>query len=68
MPRHLRGPALIFWVFHILRDYAQRSRMRRAAGLAAAELMASAPRFEAAVGPVDVVFGHNDLLAGQFHR
>ena len=22
MPRHLRGPALIFWVFHVLRDYA----------------------------------------------
>src|SRR5262249_5426360 len=22
MPRHIRGPALMFWVFHVLRDYA----------------------------------------------
>ncbi|MDP1575531.1 MAG: phosphotransferase, partial [Cypionkella sp.] len=22
IPQHLRGPALVFWVFHVLRDYA----------------------------------------------
>jgi hypothetical protein len=22
MPKHVRGPALIFWVFHVVRDYA----------------------------------------------
>ena len=22
IPHHLRGPSLIFWVFHVIRDYA----------------------------------------------
>ena len=64
LPRHLRGPTLAFWVFHVLRDYA--------AGLAEAGhrltgelagLLACADRLERAVGPIDLVFGHNDLLA-----
>lgn len=64
LPRHLRGPTLAFWVFHVLRDYA--------AGLADAghrltaelpALLARAERLEHAVGAIDLVFGHNDLLA-----
>lgn len=63
MPRHLRGPALSFWVFHILRDYAatlRESASRHAPHLPA--LMAEAAQLEAAVGPIDLVFAHNDLL------
>jgi thiamine kinase-like enzyme len=30
------------------------------------DLLARAARLEAAVGPIDVVFGHNDLLAANF--
>src|SRR5262249_34189705 len=30
------------------------------------DLLARATRLEAAVGPIDVVFGHNDLLAANF--
>jgi thiamine kinase-like enzyme len=61
VPRHLRGPAPLFWVFHTLRDYA--------AGLDRAEvpaLMAQAAVLEKAVGPVDLIFGHNDLLPANF--
>ncbi|MGH8721437.1 MAG: phosphotransferase [Burkholderiales bacterium] len=64
MPRHFRGPAPIFWVFQVLRDYAARlaeERHRLAAGLP--RYLAAAERLEAAVGPVEVAFGHNDLLA-----
>ncbi|MFO1350418.1 MAG: phosphotransferase [Gammaproteobacteria bacterium] len=62
--KHLRGPVLAFWVFHVLRDYAhtlREARSRMAPELPA--LMAKAERLEQWVGPIDLVFGHNDLLA-----
>ena len=64
LPRHLRGPTLAFWVFHVLRDYAAglaEAGHRLAADLP--DLLARAERLERAVGPIDLVFGHNDLLA-----
>jgi len=64
MPRHLRGPALIFWVFHAIRDYAASLRelgSPHAARLS--ELLACAERLERAVGAIELVYGHNDLLA-----
>jgi thiamine kinase-like enzyme len=58
---HLRGPAIMFWVFHALRDYA--AQLRGRPGNADLDrLMAVAAELEQAVGPVDIVFGHNDLL------
>jgi thiamine kinase-like enzyme len=63
VPRHLRGPVLMFWVFHVLRDYAGTLRDGGSAHLARiADLMRAADTLCDAVGPVDVVFGHNDLL------
>ena len=65
MPHHLRGPVLAFWVFHVLRDYAARlaeEGTRRSADLP--RLGRAAAGLEAMVGPVELVFGHNDLLAG----
>lgn len=67
IPRHLRGPALVFWVFHVLRDYAH--TLDEAGFRLCAELprfLAVAERLEAAVGPVELVYGHNDLLAANF--
>jgi thiamine kinase-like enzyme len=64
VPQHLRGPASMFWVFHVVRDYAHtlRAGASRHAG-ALPGLIERARRLETAVGPIDVVFGHNDLLA-----
>lgn len=61
---HLRGPAPMFWPFHVVRDYGHTLREGRSrhAGLLP-DLLARADRLEAGVGPIDVVFGHNDLLA-----
>ncbi len=67
IPKHFQGPALVFWVFQVMRGYA--NSLRDGASRTTGEL----PRFveinealEAAVGPVEIVFGHNDLLAGNF--
>jgi len=67
IPQHLRGPAAMFWVFHVVRDYAHtlRDGHSRHASLLP-DLLAHAARLEVAVGPIDVVFGHNDLLAANF--
>ena len=64
VPHHLRGPVLAFWVFHVVRDYAhtlEEGRSRMASGVP--DLMAKAERLQEAVGPVEIVFGHNDMLA-----
>jgi len=67
IPQYLRGPGAMFWVFHVVRDYAHtlREANSRHAPLLP-DLLARAALLEAAVGPIDVVFGHNDLLAANF--
>ena len=60
---HLRGPVLTFWVFHILRDYAATLRDRGSPHAPRlGDLLDAASALERAVGPVDLVIGHNDLL------
>lgn len=64
IPRHLRGPVLVFWVFHVLRDYgAQLQEIGSAHASPASELIAIGNQLEIDAGPFDIVFGHNDLLA-----
>ncbi len=67
IPKHLRGPALIFWVFHVIRDYAatlSAGDSRHTALLP--EFLKINETLEEAAGPFDIVFGHNDLLAANF--
>ena len=67
IPQHLRGPAVMFWVFHVVRDYAHTLREADSRHVPLLpDLLARAARLEAAVGPIEVVFGHNDLLAANF--
>ena len=64
IPRHFRGPAPFFWVFQVIRDYALRLRedgSRMAPELP--RLLAAAEKLEKTVGAIELVFGHNDLLA-----
>jgi thiamine kinase-like enzyme len=64
IPQHLRGPVLMFWVFHVLRDYAAALSSGKSPHTARlGSLLAQADQLQKAVGPIDVVFGHNDLLA-----
>ncbi|MDQ0473752.1 choline kinase family protein [Labrys wisconsinensis] len=65
MPKHFRGPAAIFWVFHVLRDYGHTLREGASRHLdLVPRLLAEAQALERGVGPVEIVFGHNDLLPG----
>jgi thiamine kinase-like enzyme len=64
MPMHLRGPALVFWVFHVVRDYAASLRELRSPHVERLpHLLDCAERLERMVGAVELVYGHNDLLA-----
>jgi thiamine kinase-like enzyme len=67
MPGAMRGPVLMFWVFHVLRDYA--GTLRDGGSRMVPELprlLGVAEQLEEMVGPIKVVFGHNDLLAANF--
>jgi len=63
MPAHVSGPGFMFWVFHVIRDYARTleaggsSRVPRLPGW-----LKLAAELEAAQAPLPIVFGHNDLL------
>lgn len=67
MPAHVTGPGAIFWVFHVVRDYA-RTLSDRASRFAAdlPRLLAVNRALEAAQVPLPIVFGHHDLLPGNF--
>ena len=67
LPQHLDAPALMFWVFHVVRGYATALRRRASAYVPLLPgLMERAARLEQDVGPIEIVFGHNDLLAANF--
>ena len=67
MPHRVTGPAQMFWVFHVVRDYA------RALGSSPNPLAARLPGLleinadlEAAQVPLPIRFGHHDLLPANF--
>ncbi len=65
----LDSPVLTFWVFQVLRTYAkhlEQQSSRMTAQLPT--LMQQADILEQAVGPITLVFSHNDLLAANFIR
>jgi thiamine kinase-like enzyme len=64
MPTHITGAGFMFWVFHVIRDYA---RTLRAGGSEwvdqLPDYLALADEMERAQVPLPIIFGHNDLLA-----
>jgi thiamine kinase-like enzyme len=65
MKDHLRGPLLMFWPFHVLRDYAATLREGKSRFTShLPRLLDVAAKLEGLIGPVDIAFCHNDLLAG----
>lgn len=64
VPTYLRGPTLLFWVFQIIRDYAWTLREGDSAHCPIlTELEKKAGELEAASGPHEIVFCHNDLIS-----
>ena len=63
VPQYLRGASVVFWVFHVIRDYAATLREGNSDHQSKiADLLQQAETLENAAGPFDIVFGHNDLL------
>jgi thiamine kinase-like enzyme len=67
IPKHFQGPALVFWPFHVCRNYIHTAREGNS------RMIDALPRFleinealEKTVGEIQLVFGHNDLLAANF--
>ena len=67
IPKHFRGPALVFWPFHACRNYIHTAREDNS------RMKDLLPRFidineelEKTVAEIKLVFGHNDLLAANF--
>ncbi|KZL21216.1 thiamine kinase [Pseudovibrio axinellae] len=59
----IRGPVLAFWVFHILRNYAETMQLMDSDHRHRLNaLMLKAEKLENAVGNVQLVLCHNDLL------
>jgi len=65
--KHFKGPALVFWPFHVCRSYILTAREGNS------RMIDLLPRFldiseelEKTVGEIKLVFGHNDLLAANF--
>ncbi len=61
MPSRIGGPAYMFWVFHVIRDYARQLAATTRAGDLEGFLSLNA-ELEAAQIPLPIVFGHHDLL------
>jgi thiamine kinase-like enzyme len=67
LPAHVTGTAVMFWPFHVIRDYARTLRAGQSPFLAELpRLTALAEAFEAAQQPLPIVFGHHDLLPANF--
>jgi thiamine kinase-like enzyme len=63
MPARITGPAFIFWVFHVVRDYANTLKAStNPLARRLPELLAINEELETAQMPLRIVFGHNDLL------
>lgn len=63
MPRHVSGPGFMFWVFHVMRDYARtledgNSPFRKEIP----RYLVLGQEMELAQIPMPIIFGHNDLL------
>jgi thiamine kinase-like enzyme len=61
MPQYVSGPGFMFWVFHVIRDYAQ---TLKPADLGA--FLAQSSAFESAQVLLPIIFGHHDLLPANF--
>jgi thiamine kinase-like enzyme len=67
MPHQVSGAGFMFWVFHVIRDYARtlassNSRMKGELP----RFLALADELESAQRPLPIIFGHNDLLPANF--
>jgi thiamine kinase-like enzyme len=67
MPAYVSGPAHLFWVFHVIRDYARTLKVGNSRMLRwVPGFVDLAFELEAEQTALPVVFGHHDLLPANF--
>jgi len=67
MPQNLPGSTLILWVFQVIRGYAKTMREGQSRMIPQlSRFMEINRQLEKTVGAVEICFGHNDLIAGNF--
>lgn len=67
LPAHIAGTAVIFWPFHVIRDYARTLRDGNSSFLPELpRLLRLSASFEAAQMPLPIIVGHHDLLPANF--
>jgi len=67
MPLYLSGSSLVFWVFQVIRGYVNtliKSKSRMIEKLS--RFLEINNELEKTVGTINLFFGHNDLLSGNF--
>ena len=67
MPKKLFGPGMIFWVFHVVRNYANFLKKNKSIHVNILDkLLSCNDLLEKKSSPHQIVFGHNDLLPANF--
>lgn len=63
MPEHILGPGFMFWVFHVIRDYARTLEAGKSRFVSKLPYyLAIAEEMETVQKPLPIIFSHNDLL------
>ncbi len=67
MPNHVSGAANLFWVFHVIRDYARTLTAKASRHVPVlTTLLGESDALESVQVPLPIIFGHNDLLPANF--
>jgi len=67
VPKKLFGPAMIFWVFHVIRNYAKFLENKKSLHTAIlSKLIENCQVLEDLSSPYQIIYGHNDLLPANF--
>ena len=67
IPKKIFGQSLIFWVFHVIRNYEKFLKDHKSSySNLLPDLLSQSVRLEKNSSPYQIVFGHNDLLPANF--
>ena len=67
IPKKIYGQSLIFWVFHIIRNYYKFLKDNNSSHVKILNtLLKKSEQIEKIASPFEIVFCHNDLLSGNF--
>ena len=67
IPDQLVGQSVIFWVFHVIKNYKNFLEKNQSSYLKILpELLIKSMKLESAASPYEIVFSHNDLLPANF--